>query len=99
MTVTLETAAAEDLDEACLFYERSDPGSGWYFLERVGMELGELARTGGSHRRRGGLHACPSNRFPDVFCYLVEGSSVRVAAVLDGRRDPAFIRKVLEMRK
>ncbi len=53
----------------------------------------------GVHSRRYGFYRLLSKRFPFAVYYDVEGSAARVAAVLDMRKDPAWIRQELDRRK
>lgn len=98
MVVKIENSAELDLLESYWFYEDQEIGAGDYFLKMIRHEILELARTGGVHRKRNGLHFCPSPRFPYGFYYRVDGEIVKVFAVLDCRRSPRWIRHQLKVR-
>ena len=98
MIVRLEDWASEDLIDGFAFYEKCEPGAGYYFLDRIQPEIMELAVTGGVHHKRHGYHFCASKRFPHGFYYKVQDDIVKVYAVLDCRLDPRTIREILRTR-
>jgi len=98
MVVKIENSAEWDMIEAHWFYEDQEIGAGDYFLRMIRLEILELARTGGVHRKRHGLHFCPSRCFPHGFYYRVDDEIVKVFAVLDSRRSPSWIRQQLKGR-
>lgn len=98
MIVRLEDDALRDLQEGFDFYETCEKGAGWYFLDKIKIEINELRVTGGIHRKCHGFHCCVSARFPFCFYYRVTPDSIKVYAVLDGRRDPDFLREILSNR-
>lgn len=67
MVVRIEECAERDLLDGYWFYEDQEPGVGEYFLTQIREEILELAACGGVHRKRHGLHFCPSKRFPHGF--------------------------------
>ena len=88
--------AAEDLIEGFNFYEDQEAGLGSYFLTNLYADVESLRVCGGVHRqvyRR--YHRLLSKRFPFAVYYQVQDDTILVHAVVDCRRDPAWIRKRL----
>jgi len=98
MNVIIEDDAKQDLRDSFLFYEAEEPGAGWYFLDKMQAELQTLGGFGGVHRQRFGLHFYASKRFPHGIYYRVENDTVQITAIIDSRRDPKLIRKILRTR-
>lgn len=96
MTVTILPSAREDLADGFHFYEEIEPGLGGYFLETLFSDIDSLRQYAGIHRRVMGWHRLLSKRFPYAIYYSLDGSDVVVRAVLDCRRDPAWIRRKLK---
>lgn len=96
--VTLE-AAARDLDAGKAFYDFNEEGIGLYFIDSLLSDIESLRFLSGTHTQRFGFYRILSKRFPFAVYYDIDGSIARVAAILDMRRDPAWIRKELEKRK
>jgi len=85
------------LREGFQFYESQEAGIGSYFLESIFSDIESLRLFAGIHGVHfGGYHRLLSKRFPFAIYYRVESDEVRVYAVLDCRRDPAWIRKRLQ---
>ncbi len=89
MPILIRPAAAADIDEAFLWYERQQAGLGEEFLAEVQAALEKVvarpARYPVVHRetRRVLVH-----RFPYGIFYRVYGERVVVVACMHGRRDP-----------
>ena len=96
--VTLEEAA-KDLDAGKAFYDFNEEGIGLYFIDSLLSDIESLRIRVGIHSRKFGFYRMLSKRFPFAVYYDIDGSIARVAAILDMRRDPAWIRKELEKRK
>ncbi|MBC9866607.1 MAG: type II toxin-antitoxin system RelE/ParE family toxin [Opitutae bacterium] len=96
--VTLEEAA-KDLDAGKAFYDFNEEGIGLYFIDSLLSDIESLRIRAGIHSRKFGFYRMLSKRFPFAVYYDIDGSIARVAAILDMRRDPAWIRKELEKRK
>ncbi len=76
------------------FQER---GIGRYFLEAISADIESLRLFAGIHSTRFGKYQrLLSKRFPFAIYYCLEGQEVRVYAVIDCRRNPAWIRKRLQ---
>ena len=95
--VVLEEAAA-DLAAGIAFYDAHEPGVGQYFVESLLADIASLQLHAGIHCVRLGFHRMLASRFPFAVYYDVVDNIARVAAVLDMRRDPAWLRTELEER-
>jgi len=90
-------SAKEDLKEGFTFYELQERGLGSYFLESIFSDIESLKLFAGIHSIHfGKYHRLLSKRFPFAIYYRIEENEVRVYAVLDCRRDPAWLRKRLK---
>ena len=90
--------ATTDLEAGREFYESTAAGVGQYFIDSIISDLNSLKLQAGVHRKVSGLHRMLSKRFPFAIYYDIENEFARVAAILDMRRDPAWIRNELEGR-
>ena len=87
--IVVRPAAAADIDEAFLWYERQRPGLGEEFLAAVQSTRDSIAAHPAMypviHRdtRRALVH-----RFPYGIFYRVYGEVIVVVACMHGRRDP-----------
>jgi plasmid stabilization system protein ParE len=96
MRVELRRSAQVDLAAGYRFYERQSPGRGSYFLTSLRSDLEILANIAGVHAVHFGLlHRMLARRFPHAIYYRVEDQTVRIYAILDCRRSPAWIRAKL----
>ena len=91
MKIKISEAAQQDLVEGHRFYERQSTGLGGYFLDSVLADIESLHLYAGIHVLHFGYHRLLARRFPFAIYYRVEGEIIKVYAVLDCRRDPAWI--------
>jgi plasmid stabilization system protein ParE len=98
MNLKILPSAREDLAEGFAFYERQGQGLGGYFLESLFSDIDSLRLYAGIHRRVLGHHRLFSKRFPFAIYYEHEANEVSILAVLDCRRDPAWIREQMKGR-
>jgi plasmid stabilization system protein ParE len=96
MIVEISSDAEADLVEGYWFYERQSPGLGGYFRSCLIADIESLAYYGGIHEVEYGFHRALSKRFPFCIYYDMDDKTVIVAAVLDARRDPLWIRRRLK---
>ncbi len=96
MKVAILNEAMQDLLEGRRFYERQAEGLGDYFLDSLFADIDALQIYGGIHATEFGYQRALARRFPFAVYYRVENEVVRVRAVLDCRRDPAWIRQRLD---
>ena len=86
---------SEDLEDGKKFYDEREPGIGSYFFDCIISDIESLKIYGGIHPRYYGFYRMLSNRFPFAIYYSLLEDTVIVAAVLDMRREPAWIHKKL----
>jgi hypothetical protein len=96
--VKILDAAETDLVDGYHFYERQSAGLGSYFLDSVYSDIDSLSYFGGIHRVVFAYHRLLSKRFPFAVYYKLVHKEVLVAAVLDCRRNPNWIREKLMKR-
>lgn len=94
--VQIAPSAEGDLLNGYAFYELQDPGVGDYFLQSLASDIESLGLYAGIHPKSHlGLYRTASKRFPFSIYYQFDGKLATVAAVLDARRDPKTLRRVL----
>jgi len=97
MKIKILESAKQDLREGFHFYESQETGIGSYFLESLVSDIESLRLFAGIHGIHFGKYQrLLSKRFPFAIYYRIEANEIRVYAVLDCRRDPAWIRKRLQ---
>lgn len=97
-TIKLSRNTSKDAVAARAFYEDQAEGLGEHFRDSINQDLLALSKTAGVHRTVRGLHRCPCRRFPFAIYYRVEGNAVLVYAILDSRRDPEELERILSGR-
>ena len=95
MKVMVLEEALTDLADGYRFYERQSEGLGTYFLDSLWSDMDSLCFFGGIHALHFGYFRMLSKRFPFAVYYRIDADVVRVRAILDCRRNPAWIRKKL----
>lgn len=95
MKIEILEDARADLIEGYRFYKMQSAGVGAYFLKSLLSDMDSLSKYAGIHRMVAGSYRCLATRFPFAIYYRIEGDAIRVRAVLDLRRDPAWIQKRL----
>ena len=96
MKIQILDEAEQDLMEGYRFYERQSDGLGEYFLNALFADIDSLQIYAGIHAVHLGYHRMLSKRFPFAIYYSTKGSTARVRAVLDCRRDPHIHLKCLK---
>ena len=99
MNVTILDCAEVDLQIGSAFYEEQGEGLGEYFLDSLSADIESLAYYAGIHSRTERFFKCLAHTFPYAIYYTLEREDVNVWAVIDLRKDPAWIRKTLRRRK
>ena len=99
MKVGISSGAETDVGDGYWFYERQSLGLGDYFRSCIFADIESLVYFGGIHETVDGFHRSLSKRFPFCIYYTVDGEFVTIVAILDLRREPLWIRDVLEERK
>ena len=95
MRIEILTQAKEDLFEGWLFYERQQSGIGDYFLDSLSADIESLLLHHGYHRQFHGFHRMIARVFPFSIYYRVSGDVIHVDAVVDQRRNPESIKRLL----
>lgn len=96
MNIRILASARADLVDGYRFYEKQAEGVGRYFLDSLYSDVQSLTISAGIHPVHfGNYHRLLSKRFPFAVYYRVEGRTVSVYAVLDCRKNPAWIRRKL----
>lgn len=89
--------AREDLIEGFHFYEEQQAGLGSYFLSNLYADIESLLLYSGLHEKiYTDYFRLLSRRFPFAVYYTLEADVIYIHAVIDCRRDPAWIRQHLE---
>ncbi len=96
MKIRILESAKMDLKEGFWFYEKQDTGLGTYYLDTLYADIDSLRLYGGIHSIHfGNYHRMLSSRFPFARYYRISERHVDIHAVIDCRKDPAWIRKRL----
>jgi len=96
ISIRISEDALKDLNDGFLFYEAQEPGLGDYFAACLRADIEGLRISAGIHRLvYEDYHRLLSRVFPYGIFYTVENKRATVWAVVDLRRDPAWIRQHL----
>ncbi len=97
MRIQILNSANQDLIEGFRFYEKQAEGLGVYFLDTLFSDIDSLIIYAGIHPLFfEKYHRLLSKRFPFAVYYRIEEDLILVYAVLDCRRNPAWVRKKLK---
>jgi plasmid stabilization system protein ParE len=97
MKIKILNSANQDLIDGYWFYEKQAEGLGVFFLDTLFSDIDSLIIYAGIHPlffER--YHRLLSKRFPFAVYYRIEDDTILVYAVLDCRRNPAWVRKKLK---
>lgn len=95
MRVRILREAHEDIRDGRCFYDEQERGLGRYFSSTILADIRSLGNYAGIHPVRYGYYRMLVRRFPYSVYYDKDGAEVSVVAVLDNRRDPAWIARRL----
>ena len=96
MKIKILKSATHDLIEGYWFYEKQEQELGSYFLNSLFSDIDSLKIYAGIHSLHlKNYYRMLSKRFPFAIYYKIEEDCVLVYAVLDCRRNPAWIREKL----
>lgn len=95
MKIEILDSAEKDLIDGFKFYENQSRGLGDYFLDSLFSDIESLHVHAGIHALHFGYYRLLSKRFPFAIYYRLHNDIIRVYAVLDCRRNPAWIRDKL----
>ena len=96
MKIRILDEAEGELLDGFKFYELQQDGLGDYFLESLFSDIDSLKIYAGIHQIVFGYYRLLSKRFPFAVYYTIENNMVFIHAVLDCRRNPAWIRNKLK---
>ena len=97
MKIKILDLAEKDLIEGYRFYEAQQEGLGNYFLNNLYADIESLRSNAGIHRiAHPSYYRLLSRRFPFAIYYKLDDITVSIHAVLDCRRNPAWVRKRLK---
>ena len=93
MKIIILKSAKRDLKEGFRFYESQQAGLGSYFLETLSSDIESLILFAGIHSVHfGEYYRLLSHRFPFAVYYRIKNNEIRIHAVVDCRKNPAWIR-------
>ena len=96
MKLRILASAKVDLEEGSRFYEAQSAGLGDYFITSVGADIESLRLYAGTHPvAYKGFHRSLCRIFPFAIYYLISPDAATIYAIVDCRRDPAWIRRRL----
>jgi hypothetical protein len=98
VTILILPRATDDLVNGFRFYEEQAQGLGSYFRLSLFEDVAALRVAAGVHARALGYHRSFSKKFPFAIYYNVDGEIIRIHAILDCRRNPQWIRRILDRR-
>lgn len=97
MNIEILASAQNDLSEGAHFYESMEKGLGVYFLDSLFSDIDSLIIYSGLHQIYfGEFSRLLAKRFPFAIYYKQENKIIKVYAVLDTRKKPAWIRNKLQ---
>ena len=96
MIIRILDDAEQDLIDGFDFYNSQEPGLGDYFIDSLFSDIDSLHLYAGIHPIRLNYYRMLSQRFPFAIYYQIDGTTIKVWAVLDCRRNPLSIEKRLK---
>lgn len=97
MKIRILASARRDLQEGYRFYEDQEPGLGDYFISSTRADIEGLRISAEVHAiQHKDYHRLLCRVFPFAVYYTKTGDNVTVYAIIDCRRDPAWIRRRLK---
>ncbi|MDD2599726.1 MAG: type II toxin-antitoxin system RelE/ParE family toxin [Kiritimatiellae bacterium] len=96
MKIRILKSAKTDLAAGFRFYDAKQDRLGFCFLETLYSDIDSLLLFAGVHSIHfGKYHRLLSKRFPFAVYYRITDGEILISAVVDCRRNPAWIRKHL----
>jgi hypothetical protein len=97
MNIRILDSALQDLIEGYWFYEKQKEGLGSYFLDSLFSDIDSLRIYAGIHPIYfSRYYRLLSKRFPFAVYYRINDDTVLIYAVIDCRRNPAWIKGKLQ---
>jgi len=97
MNIKILPIANDDLFNGYYFYEQQEKGIGSYFLDSLFSDIDSLLIYHGIHPvffKK--YHRLLSKRFPFSIYYTIEDKDIIIYAVLDCRKEPAWVKDRFE---
>jgi hypothetical protein len=88
-----------DLRDGRDFYDSQQRGIGEYFVDSLLADAESLILYAGIHPEHFGFFRLLGRTFPFGVYYLLSDETIWVCAILDMRRDPAWVREELQARR
>ena len=95
MKVEVLETALDDLADGYYFYENQSEGLGSYFVDTLWSDIDSLCIFAGVHEIHNDYYRLLSKRFPYAVYYEITNEVAHIYAILDCRRNPAWIRNRL----
>lgn len=96
MKINILDLAERDLIEGFRFYEAQEAGLGAHFINNLYSDIESLSLYARVHEKPfKDYYRLLSRRFPFAIFYTFDKNIVSIHAVLDCRRNPAWVRKRL----
>ena len=97
MKIKIPRSAKKDFLDSYHFYEAQQQGIGSYFIEALSADIESLKLYAGIHPVYfEKYHRLLSKRFPFTVYYQVKDEEILIYAVVDCRRNPAWVREKLQ---
>ncbi|MES0490513.1 MAG: hypothetical protein ABUK01_11000 [Leptospirales bacterium] len=97
MKINILPSASQDLVDGYCFYEKQAEGVGNYFLDSLYSDIDSLIINAGVHPIYfNKYYRMLSKRFPFAAYYKLENNIIHIYAVLDCRKNPAWLRNKLK---
>jgi hypothetical protein len=93
MKIQILNSAKQDLIDGYFFYEKQSEYLGNYFLDSLYSDVDSLLIYVGIHEIHFTYFRSLSIKFPFAIYYKVDENTIKVHAILDCRKRPAWIRK------
>ena len=93
MKIQILSSAKQDLLDGYFFYEKQSEYLGNYFLDSLYSDIDSLLIYAGIHEIHFTYFRSLSTKFPFAIYYKIEENTIKVYAILDCRKRPAWIRK------
>lgn len=92
MEIVITESASDDIADSYLFYEMQHPGLGEYFESSILTDIRSLLIYAGIHEIHFEIYFRKiTKHFPFAIYYTIEDKNIYIYAVLDTRKDPAFL--------
>lgn len=98
MKIHLLSPTIYDIADAANFYNQQEPGIGTKFLDSIYRDIESLPKYAGIHPIKYGCYRLLAKTFPYAVYYLLKKDAVFIVAVLDCRRDPADLNRIVRHR-